>query len=527
MGMALEVYPGNMINPKFNGERIEQVSWDVIVVGAGHNGLTTAAYLAKAGKRVVVLEQRNQIGGSTGSEQPWPGVTISTCSYMVGLLHPRICDDLDLFSRGLHLTYPDPQLYVPIEPGIGIVDYLDPDRTWSEMSRWAAPSDVKGFGALVKYLKGIRSQLRPLNDDDLWLHEAPTREMIADRVGNDSKVMHTLYEQSFEELVGGFIEDRRILDAIAANGIIGTNASPKDPGTAFIKFHHASGGLAGPSVMTWAFPRGGTIGVAEAIRKAAVANGARIETGAAVRAILPREGVEMQDGRRIKAPVVASSADPRRTFAMVDAHIPHGFGHKVDTWPMVGTVGKVNFALTRLPVINGFAESAQAMVDLGSGMERLHQSHRATTRGQLGPIWAELYPQTAYDTTVAPRGVHVLSCFVQHLPYSWADGGTWDDHRERVGQRVTSMIEEWSPGFSGTILHQEVVGPPDIEAKTGLTGGHIFQGDHLPSYAWDQRMPYRTPVDGVYLCGASTHPGGSIIAACGRNAALRILADSC
>ncbi len=147
---------------------------------------------------------------------------------------------------------------------------------------------------------------------------------------------------------------------------------------------------------------------------------------------------------------------------------------------MVGTVGKVNVALTRLPVINGFPQSAQAMVDIGSGMERLHQSHRATTRGHLGPIWAELYPQTAYDPTVAPEDVHVVSCFVQHLPYSWADGRSWDHHRERVGQRVISMIEEWSPGFSDTILHCQVVGPPDIEAKTGLTGGHIFRAIICP-----------------------------------------------
>ncbi len=515
-----------MIDPGASTERADQIDWDVIVVGAGHNGLTAAAYLAQAGKKVVVLEQRDQIGGSTGSEEPWPGVTISTCSYMVGLLHPRICADLDLHRRGLHLTYPDPQLYVPIEPGIGIVDYLDEDRTWSEMSRWAAPADVRGFGALVKYLKGIRSKLRPKTDDDLWLHEAPTPQMIADRVGNDPQVLHTLFEQSFEELVSGFISDQRILDAIAANGIIGTNASPKDRGTAFVKFHHASGGLAGPSAMTWAFPRGGTIGVAQAIADAALSHGALIVTDASVIAILPGRGVELADGRLIRAPVVASSADPRRTFAMVDALIPDDFGRKVATWPMVGTVGKVNFALARLPVINGFAPSNQAMVDIGSGMERLHQSHRATTRGQLGPIWAELYPQTAHDSTVAPRGVEVLSCFVQHLPYSWADGRSWDHHRERVGRRVISMIEQWSPGFSDTILHCEVVGPPDIEAKTGLTGGHIFQGDHLPPYAWDQRMPYRTPVDGVYLCGASTHPGGSVIAACGRNAAVRILADS-
>lgn len=498
-------------------------SWDAVVVGGGHNGLTCAAYLARAGKRVVVLERRSVVGGAATVEEPWPGYQVSPCAYLAGLLHPLVIDELELARHGFRVTLLDPQMFVPIEPGISFVEYRDPEQTVSDLKRWA-PDQVKGFQAMSFFWERIRAALRPEGDRDLWLHPAPGRELIEERLDHDPAAIAALFSESVVENLGRFLSDQRLVDALASQGVIGTNASPRDPGTSLIRFHHMSGRLAGGEG-DWGFVHGGIGMVSMALRRAAEESGAVILTDSAVSAIRPGQGVELETGEFVAARVVISNADPKRTLDLTEGDVPATFAARVAAWPTDGPCAKVNMALTELPTLNDDPRSRNGQVDVGPGVEGMHRSHRLARQGELGEVWAELYFQTAYDPTVAPVNRHVMSAFVQYVPYGWKDGAGWDAHRGEVATAVTDAIEAWSPGFSRLIEAVEVSGPPDIEEKIGLTGGHIFQGECLPEYMWDQRMPYRTEIPDLYLCGAATHPGGSVIAVNGRNAAMEVLAD--
>ncbi|MGH8873952.1 MAG: phytoene desaturase family protein, partial [Acidimicrobiia bacterium] len=240
--------------------------------------------------------------------------------------------------------------------------------------------------------------------------------------------------------------------------------------------------------------------------------------------ILPGDGVELESGEVVHGPVVVSNADPERTLALLGPEAPASFREQVEAIPRVSPVVKVTYALRGLPDF-GTPHATRAQVEITTGAEAMHASYLAARNGELpDELWCELYFQTAYDPSIAPPGRHVLSAFCQHVPYAFASG-TWDDHREEVGERVTASIERFAPGFSGLVEHRHVDGPPDLEARIGLTGGHIFHGECLPSHMWERRLPYRVGVEGVYLCGAGTHPGGSVIAVNGRNAAMAVLRD--
>lgn len=503
---------------------IDGTTWDAVVVGAGHNGLTCAAYLAEAGWSVLVLERRDVVGGAASITEPWPGYRLSPCAYLAGLLHPRVIDDLALAQQGLDVTLLDPQMVVPIEPGLNFVEWLDPDRTLEGIAAWS-PGSVRGFGAMQRFWADVNERLRPDSDDDIWLHEPPTRDEIERRLGGDRDRVAAVFERSVVDDLQRYLDDERLVDALAGQGIIGTNASPTDPGTAFVRYHHGSGRLAG-GAGDWGFVRGGIGMVSETIRRAAVEAGARVATGLEVVSVRPGRGVVLADGRIVDARRVVSNADPIRTARLLDGAEGTDLAARVESWGITGVSAKVNAALTALPEINGMPRAVRGQIDVGGGVERLHRSHRAAREGRLDLPWAELYFQTAYDHSVAPDGMHSMSAFVQYAPDVWADGSGWDDHREEVASAVFAEIGRWSPGFAGLVDRYEVSGPPDIEREVGLTGGHIFQGDCLPGQMFDGRMPYRTGADGVYLCGASTHPGGSVIAVNGRNAAMAMLADA-
>jgi phytoene dehydrogenase-like protein len=294
---------------------------------------------------------------------------------------------------------------------------------------------------------------------------------------------------------------------------------------------HTSGTLEGQPG-AWGYVVGGIGRVSFALASAAEDAGAVIVTGAPVGGVVPGEGVQLEGGEIVHAPVVVSNADPKRTLSMLSSagsgcSVPASFAARVSEWRTDSPVVKVNCGLTRLPSFTAAASfdaslPHRAMVTISSGIDVTQAAFAACQRGEPDPAWCELYFQTAYDPSIAPPGRHTMSVFAQYAPYALSEGN-WETRREEIGDLVLSSIARFAPDVFDVIEWREVLGPPDIEAKIGLTGGHIFQGDCLPSQMWDRRFSPRTGIDGLYLCGAATHPGGSVIAANGRNAAMAVL----
>ncbi|HVR33957.1 MAG TPA: NAD(P)/FAD-dependent oxidoreductase [Acidimicrobiia bacterium] len=502
-------------------QTIAQRRWDVVVVGAGHNGLTAAAYLARSGRSVLVVEQRDRIGGAATLEEMWPGYIISPCAYLAGLFHDRVIDELDLRSRGLEIVMGDPTYFVPFPDGAALTVWNDDARTHDSI-RAFAPDQVDGWVARNALFDRIRDALRPADDTDLWLDLQPTRAEVERRLGGDEVALATMFTDSQVDNLRRFFTDERMVAAYCGQGIIGTNASVLDPGTAFVDFHHASGrqeGIAGE----WGFVMGGMGAVSVVLAKAAEEAGAVIATEVEVVRIVPGSGVVLANGDLVEATVVVANADPVRTASMIG---DPGFAARVARTPIESATVKVTFALSELPDF-GAAHATRAQVEIVTSADAMHQSYLAARAGTItDEIWCELYFQTPYDPSIAPEGKHVLSAFCQYGPYAWADGGSWDEHRREVGQVVTRSIERYAPGFGDLVEAVHVQGPPDIESSIGLTGGHIFHGEILPQYMWENRLGYRTGLGGVYLCGAGTHPGGSVIGINGRNAAMAVLEDS-
>jgi phytoene dehydrogenase-like protein len=501
--------------------------WDVVVVGAGHNGLTCAAYLARAGRRVLVLEARERVGGACTLEEPWPGVRMSPCAYVVGLLHPLVMRELDLAGHGFRWTPADGGMFVPFEDGASIQLWNDHGRCEDEIRRFA-PASLTGWRAMHAVKRRLRDRLRPDSGDDLWIGPSPTREAIERRLGNDPEARGLLFEWSMVELVERYLADERLQLAYLGQGVIGTNASPHDAGTASVYFHHASGRMDGRPG-TWGYVEGGMGMVSFLLCDIAREAGAVVATGTPVARILPGEGVELASGERIAAGIVVSNADPRTTLTLLDGCADEAWAERVRAIPMDGVTVKVNMTLTELPNFTARPGTREphhtGQVNTPLTKREWRESHRLANEGGLpARTWNELYLQTVYDPTVAPAGVHTLSVFAQYVPNRFRDG-SWDSRRDEVGRMVVGSIARFCSNLPEAIIDLEILGPPDIERRVGLAGGHIFQGEILPDHMWDRRLQARTPMPGVYLCGAGTHPGGSVIGINGRNAAMEILAN--
>ncbi|MGE3541300.1 MAG: phytoene desaturase family protein [Candidatus Tectimicrobiota bacterium] len=500
-------------------------TWDVIIVGGGHNGLTCASYLARAGKRVLVLEARERIGGACTLEEPWPGYRFSPCAYLAGLLHPLVIDELQLPAHG-YCWSPSPEgMFVPFDDGSSIQLWDDDERCEAEIRR-LAPGDVAGWRAMSRLMQRTRDAIRPAGEGDLWLGSPPSRVLLEERLGGDPEAINLLFNWSMLEYVEHFLRDERLQCAYLGQGVIGTNASPYDPGTAAIHFHHSSGRLGGMPGM-WGFVKGGMGQIAFMLCDIARAAGATVATGVPVARIIPGNGVVLAAGERLTAPTVVSNADPRTTLHLLEPDVDAAWRAQVEALPMRSATVKINAALHTLPNFRARPGTWErhhfGQVNTPLSKHEWRAYHALANQGQLPPrLWTELYFQTPHDPSVAPPGMHTMSIFAQYVPYTLAQG-TWDSRRDEVGQLAIASLARYCSNLPEAVVHLEVLGPPDVERKVGLYGGHIFQGECLPPYMWDQRLAYRTPMPGVYLCGACTHPGGSVIAINGRNAAMEIL----
>jgi phytoene dehydrogenase-like protein len=352
---------------------------------------------------------------------------------------------------------------------------------------------------------------------------------LEERLGNDTEARHLLFDWSMAEFVEHYLSDERLQIAYLGQGVIGTNASPFDPGTASIRFHHASGRLGGlPG--SWGYVAGGMGMVSFFIADAAREAGAVIASGVPVAQIVPGTGVVLGAGERIDAPVVISNADPRATLNLLASAADPGWRKQVEAIPNEGCTLKVNVWLRELPNFRARPGTCQphhlAQINTPLSKDEWKAGYRAAREGGLPPrLWTELYFQSAHDSSVAPPGTHTMSVFSQYVPYSFADGTRWDERREEAKQLALDALARYCSNIPNAVIEAEAMGPPDIEKRVGLTGGHIFQGECLPQYMWSNRLSPRTPMPGVYLCGACTHPGGSVIAINGRNAATAVLAD--
>lgn len=500
-------------------------TWDVIIVGAGHNGLTCAAYLARAGKRVLVLEARERIGGACTMEELWGGVRMSPCAYLVGLLHPLVVDELAMREHGFAWTPATAGLFVPFEDGSSVQLWEDDERCEEEIRR-LAPRDVAGWRAMQSVMRRLRDAVRPAGAGDLWIGGPPSRAQLEARLGGDPELRGLLFEWSMVEFVERYLDDERLQIAYLGQGVIGTNASPFEPGTAFVHFHHSSGRLDG-QVGTWGYVRGGMGRVSFILCDIAREHGATVAAGLPVAQIIPGEGVRLEDGTPIYAPVVVSNADPRVTRRLVGAGADPAWSAQVEAQPITGVTVKLNMLLRELPNFTARPGTNEphhaAQINTPLSKQQWRDSFAAAQRGELPErLWTELYFQTVHDPEVAPGGLHTMSVFAQYVPNQFAVGD-WDSRRAEVRDLGVASIARYVSNFPAAVIDVEVLGPPDIEQKVGLTGGHIFQGDCLPQYMWEDRLRYKTPMEGLYLCGACTHPGGSVIAINGRNAAMEIL----
>ncbi len=504
---------------------LTRTRWEAIVVGAGHNGLTAAAYLARAGRSVLVLEARERIGGACTLTEPWPGYRVSPCAYLAGLLHPKVIADLELERRGFRWIPAEGGLFVPFEDGTSVQLWEDEDLLAAELATFA-PGDLEGWKELSALKRRVVEAIRPPDERDLWLHPAPSRDELAERVGHDEEALGLLFTWSQAEFVGRYLTDERLQRALWGQGVIGTNATPFDPGTASIHLHHASGRIDPDRPGVWGFVAGGMGMVSFLLHDAAVEHGAVVAAGVPVAEVVPGEGVVLDDGTRILADDVLIGADPQVARRLLGEHADAGWAAEVDAVPMRGDTVKVTLALDAPPRFTARPDAHEhltAQLNTPLTEAQWRDGFAAAQGGELPEwLWTEDYLQTAYDPSIAPEGRHLLSVFAQPVPYDLTGG--WDARRDEVAALAGGSIDRFCDGFADSVVEVEVLGPPDIEREVGLTGGHIFQGECLPDHMWDRRLSADTPMEGVWLCGAGTYPGGSVMAVNGYNAARMVLA---
>ena len=508
-------------------------SYDAIVIGAGHNGLTCAAYLARGGMKTLVLEATDRVGGACVTEELFPGFRISTASYSLSLLLPEVVKELGL---DLDVRSKEPVAFAPFEDGGGLCLWGDRAKAAEEIARFS-PHDAEAYPRFEELFDEAARRLRPL------LSYPATRKQArrAFRKSEVEDLFARTVDGSIADLCEEYFETDVMQGLMASQGIIGSAAGPRTPGSAYVFLHHAFGEAAGRSG-AWGFVRGGMGAITASLRAVLEEAGGELRLESPVSAIKTdthrrAAGVVLASGEEIDAPVVCSNADPKRTLELMPrAGLPPEFVEDVELLPSEGTVVKVNCALSGLPRFTGMSDASSpgpehlGTITIAPSIAYLEDACRAAAEGRPAErMFCEAWIQTASEPELAPEGKHTLSVFAQYAPYRLADS-TWDERRDEIGDLVLASIERFAPGLTDLVEDRLVLGPPDLESRFGLTGGNIFHGEILPDWLFDKRPAakwhrHRWPLPGLYLCGSGAHPGGGVTGAPGRNAARAVFED--
>jgi len=520
--------------------------YDAIVIGAGHNGLVTACYLALAGLRVLVLERRYIVGGACVTEETFPGFKVSTAAYVNSLFHTEIVRDLRLADYGYEVLPRNPSSFTPFPDGRSLLLGPDAELTRKEIAKFSK-RDAERYPQYEAMLERVAAVVEPtltMAPPDLQRpRPADLRKLLSlgrafRKLGDDAGKAVEVLTGAARPILDRWFESEQLKGTLATDAIIGAMASPSMPGTAYVLFHHVMG-EAGGARGVWGYMRGGMGGVTQALAAAARDLGADIRCNAEVARILVRDGravgVALTGGDEFHAPVVASNADARVTFlSLLDKKtLPDAFVADVERISYASASIKINVALAELPSFRALPGTDPGPHHRGTIHISPDQDYieRAFDEAKYGlpstqPVLECTIPSVV-DPTIAPPGKHLMSMFVQYAPYELRDG-SWDDRGEAFADRCFDLLDEYAPNFSRAVIDRQVLTPLDLERVFNLTGGNIFQGAMTPGQLFAFRpVPgyarYRTPLRGLYLCGAAAHPGGGVMGTPGFNAAREIL----
>ena len=529
-------------------------TYDAIVVGGGHNGLVSAAYLARAGLHTLVLEARSATGGAATTERPWPEhphLSVTRLSYVMSLMPPSILEDLRLHRFGYRVHPMGP--YYQAFPDGGSLTIYDDDtvRTREQISRWST-KDARAWERWNDWLGGLADVLGPMLltvPPTVGSHEPGDLAALAKLVwrnrGVDARTvadLTRLMTMSIADLLDDWFESPEVKGALAVNGVIGTWAGPFEPGTAYVMAHHSIGDVGDGQLGSWGYPEGGMGAVSAAIRRSAESFGAKVRTGAAVSSLLVKdgrvEGAVLTSGEELRAPVVVTTLHPRRAFLehVGAAHLPDEFVRDIERWRSRSGVVKINLAIDRLPSFTadpteGQAEHHTGSVEMAPTMEFIERAFLDAREGRAAaaPFVDGVIP-TTLDRTLNPDGTHIFSMFTQWVPADW-NLEPRTDELAAYTDRIIDLYDAVAPGFRDSVIARDIVGPHQLETEYGLIGGNIFHGElsleqlfHMrpaPGYA-----DYRTPIHGLYNASSATHAGGGVCGIPGMQAARAALRDA-